>query len=212
VQRARPTNIGKSVLRTKSGSARCRWLLVWVGFVFSPMYSAGRHRTKQPQRKRNNDVYTRLRQDSILHERGATAVRPGVSSGPKRLPTCWTTAGAHLGRGAGVFFSRRHTTPGDTEPNDTMSGGLKRPQAAGVEPTGVDHSVRVIPRANQTTIPMQSNGFLCFLLGGASTVLGRFPAHPGLWGVWETPRPGPRSICTDLQPGRPLQREFREVF
>ncbi len=29
---------------------------------------------------------------------------------------------------------------------------------------------------------------------------------------WERPLPGPRSICTDFQPGRPIRRQFREVF
>ncbi len=44
-----------------------------------------------------------------------------------------------------------------------------------------------------------------------SSILGRFPAQPGLGGAWERSRSGPRSICTDCQPGRPILRPFREV-
>ena len=45
-----------------------------------------------------------------------------------------------------------------------------------------------------------------------SPILGRFPAQPGPLGSWERPRQGPRSIGTDVQPGKPSLRLFREVF
>ncbi len=64
--------------------------------------------------------------------------------------------------------------------------------------------------------PMQSKVLLGFLLFGAvgpeSLDLGRFPAKPGPGGGLGKARPGPRSIRTDLQPGRPFLRPFREVF
>ncbi len=39
-----------------------------------------------------------------------------------------------------------------------------------------------------------------------------FPAQPGLGGAWESPRPGPCSIPTEVQPGTRILRPFREVF
>jgi hypothetical protein len=43
-------------------------------------------------------------------------------------------------------------------------------------------------------------------------ILGHFPGLPGPGGAWERPRPGPRSICTDCQPGRPNLKPFREAL
>ncbi len=61
--------------------------------------------------------------------------------------------------------------------------------------------------------PMESNGFFSFSGGDRkSPILGRFPAQPGPGGAGERPRSGPRSICTDFQPGKSILRPVREVF
>ncbi len=54
----------------------------------------------------------------------------------------------------------------------------------------------------------RSSEFLGFLGDLKSPILGRFPAQPARGG---RPRQGPRWICTDFQPGRPILRPFREV-
>ena len=41
-----------------------------------------------------------------------------------------------------------------------------------------------------------------------SPILGRSPTQPGPRGSWERPRPGPRSIDTDFQPGRPSLKQI----
>ncbi len=53
-----------------------------------------------------------------------------------------------------------------------------------------------------------------FVFGGYRQlpISGRCLARPGPGGAWERPRPGPRSMCTDFQPGRPTLRPFREFF
>jgi hypothetical protein len=64
--------------------------------------------------------------------------------------------------------------------------------------------------------PMQSKGFSDSVGGRARTGNRRFWAasrpNPAPEGAWERPRPGPPSICTDFQPGRPMLRQVREVF
>jgi hypothetical protein len=43
------------------------------------------------------------------------------------------------------------------------------------------------------------------------TDFGPLPGPTPGGGPWERPWPGPRSICIDFQPGRPILRPFREV-
>ncbi len=66
-------------------------------------------------------------------------------------------------------------------------------------------------------VPMQSKLFFVFFRGGGVgpeivDLLAASRPNPALGRAWERPRPGPRSSCTDVQPGEQILRPFRGVF
>jgi hypothetical protein len=70
-----------------------------------------------------------------------------------------------------------------------------------------------VKKQNKKGLPCSHTVFKCFSFGGGK-VGPEFVDFGPLLGhgwAWERPRPGPRSICTEFQPGRQILKPSGEV-